>query len=287
VVFILFPAGKEGLNAESAPSLNSLLPQLENWKKTEQPSNYFPENLFEYINGAAEIYLAYDFKELAVGQYGQEGSEVNVSVEIYEMSNETNAFGIYSAERFTDSTFIPVGVQGYVEEGMLNFLVGKFYVKLLCFEGGERSEEYLSLFAQTIADKSKGKTNFPELLQSFPQKGLIANSERFIQKNVMGYSFLHDGYMASYRIDGMAFDGFIIQGQSEEEAQSMMDKYLNAKEELPIQKIADGIWIKDRYYHNIFLARVDNFLCGVMKIRDSQENTGKEFLEELKNSLKK
>ena len=42
-------------------SLAALLPEIDAWSLTEDPAVYYPETLFEYINGAAEIYLSYDF----------------------------------------------------------------------------------------------------------------------------------------------------------------------------------------------------------------------------------
>ena len=94
VFYLMMTALGIGAEKYDSPSLQSLLPQLNNWAMSEEPSNYFPENLFEFINGAAEIYLAYDFKELTVTQYSQKGSMASMAVEIYEMSNENNAFGI-------------------------------------------------------------------------------------------------------------------------------------------------------------------------------------------------
>ncbi len=276
-----------GSERSDSSSQQSLLPQLNNWTKTEEPSSYFPGTLFEFINGAAEIYLAYDFKELTVFQYGQKGSTASMAVEIYEMSNETNAFGIYGAERYPDNNFIPIGIQGYVEEGILNYLIGKYYIKLLCFEGGDRSGEYLELFAKTIAEKTQGKTTFPTLLNHFPKEGLVANSEKFILKNVMGYSFLHDGYLSNYKVNDFEFDCFIIQGRNEEDAQMMLDKYLEAKKSQPIEKTASMVSIKDRYYDLIFLSRVGNHICGVMKIEEGREHLGKDYLKTLTDSFKR
>jgi len=276
-----------GIGAErfDSPSLQSLLPQLSNWTKTEEPSNYFPETLFEFINGAAEIYLAYDFKELIVTQYSQEGSTASMAVEIYEMSNETNAFGIYGAERFPDNNFVSIGIQGYVEEGMLNYLIGKYYVKLMCFEGENHSEEYLDLFAKAIAGKTQGQTTFPTQLDHFPKEGLVANSEKFILKNVMGYGFLHDGYLSNYKVGDFEFNCFIIQGRNEEDTQIMLDKYLEAKKSQPIEKTASMVSIKDRYYDLIFLSRVGNHICGVMKIEEGKEDIGRKYLQALVDSF--
>lgn len=287
VLFLVTTIVGFGAERNNSPSLQSLLPQLNNWTMTEEPSSYFPESLFEFINGAAEIYLAYDFKELTVTQYGRKGSTVSMSVEIYEMSNETNAFGIYGAERYPDNNFIPIGIQGYAEEGILNYLIGKYYVKLLCFEGGGRSGEFLELFAKTIAEKTQGQTTFPTKLNHFPKEGLVANSEKFILKNVMGYSFLHDGYLSNYKVNDFEFDCFIIQGRNEEDAQMMLDKYLEAKKSQPIEKTESMVSIKDRYYDLIFLSRVGNHICGVMKIEEGRERIGQDYLKTLTDSFKR
>ncbi len=288
VVFLMMLTAA-GIGAEKSASLSmqTLLPQLNDWTKTEEPSNYFPENLFEFINGAAEIYLAYDFKELTVIQYGRKGSTASMAVEIYEMSNETNAFGIYGAERYPDNNFIPIGIQGYAEEGILNYLIGKYYIKLLCFEGGSQSGEYLELFAKTIAKKTQGQTTFPTLLNHFPKDGLVANSEKFILKNFMGYSFLHDGYLSNYKKADFEFDCFVIKGSDEEDAQMMLGKYLEAKKSQPIEKTTSMVSIKDRYYDLILLSRVGNHICGVMKIEEGKEDLGQQYLKALKDSFKK
>lgn len=289
--FILFISilNVEGVlsEKENVSSLRSLLPEVDSWKFSEAPQNYFPETLFEYINGAAEIYLAYDFAELIVGQYEKGNSEHSLSIEIYDMGNEKNSFGIYSAERFQDSNFISIGNQGYLEEGTLNFIVGKYYIKLLCFDCEEESDKLLMVFSQEIVKRVKDKGHLPPLLGLFPEEGLIQNSEKFILRNFMGYSFLHDGYLANYKLKDLEFDCFLIKGKNEEDAQNMLRQYLKTKNKENVQELSMGYCIKDRYYHNIYLARVGNCLCGVMKIKDGYEEVGERYFRILAKSLKK
>ncbi|MFC2163497.1 DUF6599 family protein [Acidobacteriota bacterium] len=276
-----------GEKGKAQADLNSLLPQIAKWAQTEESQNYYPENLFEYINGAAEIYLAYDFQELIVSQHKKDQTEMNVAVEIYNMGSEKNAFGIYSAERFSDNTFVNMGLQGYLEEGTLNFLVGQFYVKLLCFDCDGQSADVLKLFSQEIVKKVGGTGSFPLLVQKFPKEGLIPNTEKFILRNFMGYSFLRNGYSANYKKGDLEFDCFFIESKSEEDAQEMVEKYLDAKGEDNVSK--DGLLyhIKDRYYHNIYLCRVGSTICGVIKIKDGFEEIGKTYIRSLVESLKK
>lgn len=290
LIFILFisilNAGEVELEKKNDSSLLSLLPEVRSWKLTEAPQNYFPETLFEYINGAAEIYLAYEFNELIVGQYQKGNQGASLSIEIYDMGDKKNSFGIYSAERFPGSKFISLGTQGYLEDEALNFIIGKFYIKLLCFDCGEESEDFLTLFSQEIVGKVKDKGGLPTILELFPEEGLVQNSEKFILRNFMGYSFFHNGYIANYRLEEIEFDCFFVEGEKAEDVLNMLGKYLAAKNKENVKEIPKGYRIKDRYYQNIYLARVENYLCGVLKIKDGFEEVGEKYLEMLIKSLK-
>ena len=273
--------------AKNGSSLASLLPEVLKWNLTEKPETYLPETLFEYINGAAEIYLVYDFQELIVAQYEKQDLPASLTLEIYDMGKEKNSFGIYSAERFPDSNFLSIGNGGYVEEGALNFIVSQYYLKLLCFDCEDDSENILKTFSQEVLERVKEPKELPILLSSFPQKGLVKNSEKFILRNFLGHSFLHDGYIASYKLDDLEFDCFIIDGEDVEDAQNMLNQYLSKKKEENVKKISQGYRIKDRYYHYIYLARAENLLYGVMKITDEFEEVGGKYLISLENSIKK
>jgi hypothetical protein len=284
---LIFLALLFGRTEERDPvSLESFLPEIEGFRLTESLQNYYPETLFEYIDGAAEIYLAYDFKQLIVAQYKKIDAPDSLAVEVYDMGDPKNSFGIYSAERYPDSQFLPLGTQGYVEEGALNFLAGAYYVKLLCFDCGDRADEILVTFSKDIASRVGDKSGFPVLLKSFPREGMLPNTEKFILRNVMGYRFLHDGYLANYETKDLSFDCFLIEGKNSEESQDMLEQYLEAKGASGVQKISSGYRIKDRYYHNIYLAQVGRYLCGVMKIKEGFEEVGERYLRSWIQSLK-
>jgi len=288
VIFLTLLTGKiASLEAKAASSLLSLLPEVIKWELSEEPEMYLPETLFEYINGAAEIYIVYDFEELIVAQFKKQDSPASLTMEIYDMGKVKNAFGIYSAERFPDSHFLSIGNGGYVEEGALNFIVDRYYIKLLCFDCENDSEKILKNFSQVILEKVKNPKGLPSLISSFPQKGLLEYSEKFILRNFLGYSFLHDGYVASFKVGELEFECFIIEGKDVADAQSMLSQYLDKKKGADVNQISSGYRIKDPYYHHIYLARVENLLYGVMKIKDGFEEIGEKYLKRLKSSLKK
>lgn len=287
VLFLLWPSLNGDMKPDSNESnLESLLPRVSTWEQNEDSQLYFPENLFEYINGAAEIYLSYEFNELIVAQFEQSDADANVAVEIYDMGNGRNSFGIYSAERFPDNNFIDIGIQGYLEEGSLNFLVGNYYVKLLCFECGEHSDHILKDFAQDITKRVKKVEGFPSLLSAFPREGLLPNTEKFILRNFMGYGFLHNGFLANYKHQNLEFDCFLLQGDSLEDAADMIEQFIQTRNQQDVQKISAGYHIKDKYYHHIYINLVGRYICGVLKIKDGFENIGERYLASLTQNLK-
>lgn len=284
--FELYAAQQEG---EKASSLLYLLPEIGSWKLSETPQTYSPLSLFEYIDGAAEIYLSYDFKELMVAHYQMEADSASLTLEIYDMGEGKNSFGIYSAERYPESNFISVGNEGYWEGETLNFVVGAYYAKLLCYDCKEDAERTLKLFSEEVVKRVKEKGNLPALLQVFPKQGLISKSEKFILRNFLGFAFLHNGYLADYKTKDFEFSCFFVEGGSPEEAEEMLKQYLDfyKKDTQLVQEMTLGYHLRDRRSEHLYLAKVQNFLCGVMRIKDGFEEVGESYLEMLVKSLKK
>jgi hypothetical protein len=286
--FLLLPPLGSGQQAVH-PSLQSLLPQIPGWTLSEKPQTFLPGTLFEYIDGAAEAYLGYDFKELMVAQYKEDRSKAALTLEIYDLGNDKNAFGIYSVERYPESRFVSVGNEGYVEEGTLNFIVAGDYVKILCYDCEGKAEEVLSQFARDVVQRIGAKGSLPPLLGLFPKEGLVAHSEKFILRNFLGYRFLHDGYLASYKKQDLEFELYIIEGRNEADATDMLKQYLSSQAEnnQPPDEIPLGYHIKDRYAQNIYISRAGKIICGVMKVKDGFEETGLGSLQALVGSAAK
>ncbi len=285
VNLILIPAFAQ---EETRSGLQKLLPQIPGWSLSENPRVFLPGTLFEYINGAAENYLSYEFKELIVANYKNGQSEATLTLEIYDMGSDVNAFGIYSSERYAESRFLDIGNQGYFEEGTLNFIVGSLYVKLLCFDCGEKDEATLRSVAKKIDQGVSEKGRLPPLLNVFPRDGLVSHSEKFILRNVLGFAFLHNGYLADYKSQDQEFVLFVIEGKDEEEAQTMLGQYLavQTKNNQRPEKISLGYKLRDRYAKNVYLAQTRNCILGVIRIEDGFEKVGLRFLEALLDGLK-
>jgi hypothetical protein len=280
-----------GLKAQTAPGkpddLSGLLPSLGGWSLSEANQTYLPETLFEYINGAAESYLGYDFQRLVVGQYKRNDASDALTVEVYDMGSRRNAFGIYSTERYPESRFLQIGVQGYIEEGALNFFSGSFYIKLMCYDCGAGTEQVLIQAARLIAAKIADPAGFPPLLAAFPRQNRVANSEKFILKNFLGMSFLEAGYTAQYRLGGVEFEGFIIEAGGVDKAEAMLKQFLSKSGLAPGYGPATQsrfTW-KDKYLKNVFIDRRGAYLFGLIRVPDGQEGPAQSFLDDMAGAL--
>ena len=252
------------------PAASGLLPRVDGWEASEPPQTFLPDTLFEYINGASENFLSYGFVELALGRFQSAGG-VEMTVEIYDMGASDNAFGVYGSERYPDSRFLPVGGQGYLEEGSLNFFAGRFYVKLLSYPAGEGTEEALRSFAAAVLKGIPDPGDFPLPVRAFPKSGLVENSEKFILRDFLGMSFLSRGFVAAYRTaGGEEFEALIIEADDPAEAGEMRSALIGRLSGAGgASPEADGlVRLKDPYLANILIAPAGRFLCGAMKIRD-------------------
>lgn len=270
-----------------SPEVTGLVPGLDGWAPAEAVRSYFPEDLFEYIDGAAESYLSYDFRELAVADFERTGTNATMTLEIYDMGTAVNAFGIFGAERYPDNAAVGVGELGYFEGEALNFMAGRFYVKMLAFGLGEGTEPFLREAGLKVAARIKAAGGLPALVLAFPKEGLVARSEKYIKKNVMGYEFLRDGYVASYRAGEREIEGFFIDGRTEKEAEQMRAKLVQAlaadgqaPETIPL-----GVRVRNRFGQALFLGRVGAVLCGAMRVPAGLEEHGQALLRSLTVAL--
>ncbi|MBE3099126.1 MAG: hypothetical protein IMZ44_18580 [Planctomycetes bacterium] len=168
--------------------------------KTAGDPVFYGENLFEYINGGAEAYHQYEFAALAHQKYRI--GDLELTVDIYDMRDALNAFGIYASERAPGYNYIPIGAEGYLNEPVLNFQQGAYYVKLAAFSRAGRSAAQLERAARSVSAKiGTGKT-LPATFALFPSANRAPRSERFVRRSPLGHDYLAPMFQADYASGG-------------------------------------------------------------------------------------
>ncbi len=274
------------LNADEI-NMGAIFPQLDGWTQKGKPDIYNPDNLFEYIDGAADIFLSYDFRELAALTYENKDKHT-FTVDIYRHGDDKNGFGIYSAEKPQKGDFIKVGTQGYYEKGILNFLKGNYYVKMSGFDLGEKDREILMQAANALAGVLKGTTLFPKALELFPKEGKIEGSERYIAENFMGHSFLHSAFLADYEIKGNKYEVFVIEAANDTLANQLIGDYLAflEKKGKTVEKKDHLYRFQDPYYRSSGTMNIKingNYVWGLFS---KDDESAKFFIDTIDANLK-
>jgi hypothetical protein len=159
------------------------------------PSFYGPNDLYQYMDGGADVYLLYDFQVLLHQDF--KSGQAELTVDIFDMGNSEDAFGMYAAERAPGYSFLDIGIEAYRNEGILNFLQDRYYIKLAGF--GPGSDDLLEKLARALSERVAGTRAFPALLEKLPQEHRVKHSEQFTRKDPLGHRFLSPAYIVSYK----------------------------------------------------------------------------------------
>ncbi|MCK4943002.1 MAG: hypothetical protein KAS65_05460 [Candidatus Aminicenantes bacterium] len=288
IVLIFWLLDFSGLFAQNREISFDIFPEMSGWQKKGEPEMYSPDNLFEYINGAAEVYLSYDFQKLITLSYSNPKQQ-SFTIDIYQHSNSNNGFGIYSQEKPQEGDFLKIGTQGYYEQGILNFFKDRVYVKLSAFDLKEIDRPLLEKIARLIDRQLPGEPLLPKTVSCFPSRGKIENSERFILQNFLGHSFLHSAFVADYLIKDEKFQIFIIETTTSQKADTILERYLAFLKRKGIEHQQDnsGAYrFSDPYYRSsgtMNLKKNSRFIWGFFSNDIQKVRT---YLEAIEQNLK-
>jgi hypothetical protein len=263
----------------SASAQKFAFPELAGYKKSSNYPVFVPENLWDFINGAAENYLAYGFIDLHVAEY-KKGKNV-IKLEIYRHSDNTMAFGIYSTERSPSFRFMNLGAQGYIADGAINFFKGNYYVKIRTYSKNEKTLQSTESLALKVANMLEGNSEMPAVLSKFPESGKKINEETYINESVLGHKFLTKAFKAIYEAGSDNFSIFIMERKSPEEVKETIDAYLAANGADAIESESGRYMLKDGYNGTIFLSWKDNTIVIISGLSKDQTDIADRYTSEI------
>lgn len=175
---------QDGLN--SLKIINQLLPEngeIPSWIKSGSAKIYTIDNLFDYINGAAEIYLEYNFKQVLTQEYVFD--DQSIKVDIYEMIDPTAAFGIFSIQNNYQKPEINIGFSSTRYDYFIAFWQNQYYVVISGYSFEPETQLALEKFAQNISNEIGQDSRPPGIPLYLPSKYLIPRSVTIV-KGILG-----------------------------------------------------------------------------------------------------
>jgi len=177
--------------------IESLLPKKlpEGWRQISSPQVYNQKNLFNRINGQAGLFFKYGFQKSVFTIYqNKNNSKDQIELDLYDMGNVLQAFGIFSRFRNEDRP-AGVGLESYVEDTSLLFYKGRYFVMLYATEV---DPSLLKRMAMTISSSIADSSPAPKEIDYFPKDGLKPGSVEYHPEGLLGYQFFKRGFQGVY-----------------------------------------------------------------------------------------
>ena len=175
ILFLFFMMISSNILAQHP--VDRLPEQFEAFRATNQ-LDYNADNLFDYINGGAELYLSYGL----VGMKGRVYSGDNlpeVTVDVYEMTCSKNAFGVFTQTRDREEQIYGQGSQSHRDAVI--FWKDRYYTIISASKLTPESEEAVRFLAAALDEAIPDKGKIPALIDCLPEKDLA----------VAGYTYFH------------------------------------------------------------------------------------------------
>lgn len=194
------------------------------WRKDGPPLEYKGDDLFLYIDGGAEIYHEYGFKQVIVQDFRNRRGK-SISLEIFEMSNAASAFGIYTFKAHPGGRELAIGGEARLADYYLNFWKGNFLVTLTGLDQDEEVPKGLEVIARAVEARIETEGEKPSLVGYLPQAGLLPDSVKYFRGNLGLYNiypfFRQDVFALKEGVKGDYQTGhslYIVRYESDEES---------------------------------------------------------------------
>jgi hypothetical protein len=152
-------AGPEAALTDLAPTAA----ELDGWAPTGEARVFEGEDLFELINGGAEIYHEFGFRRVLAQDYTDTDGRA-ISLELYEMDDTAAACGMYSLKSSGRGEELELGDEACLEDYYLNLRKASFVVTLTAMSPDTDTSQGLVQIGRAVASKIQGEGELPEIV---------------------------------------------------------------------------------------------------------------------------
>ena len=149
------------------------------WSAVGGPETYDTETIYAYIDGHAEVYMAYGFMRCVSQRYSGPEGDAEIVIDLFEMASPADAYGVFSHDR--NGEVVTMGQGAVYRLGWLSFWSGRWYGSVYAsgVEGDPR-DDVLAL-ARSAAASLPVEGEVPALVSALPSEGLDPTSVCFLR----------------------------------------------------------------------------------------------------------
>ncbi len=184
---------------------------------------FFPDTLYEKINGRADLYLTAGFKQLAAQRIAADiQKSAWMELFVYDMVQAKNAFAVYSLQKRENVKSSSITNNAYFAENAFFMTHGPYYVEIIGAEMSSTLSEAIENVAKQFIKEHPVKSNAALTeIDLFPVAGLKKESIALIPANGFGFEKLDKVFTAEFNINDTLYTGFISKRKSNETAKRL------------------------------------------------------------------
>ena len=184
-MLVLVAAGIVGLALYSGGDVKDLaktiLRTILDWNDSGKDAVYDKVTLYDYLDGGAEVYLAFDFQKTFARTYAGPSKD-EITLDIYDMGSPEEAFGVFSCDR--EDSDAGIGQESEYGSGLLRFWQGRYFVAITAL-GDEKASEKAILALGKAAVASLGPAGPPPAMLDFlPAAGLVRKKTSYFHSYI-------------------------------------------------------------------------------------------------------
>jgi hypothetical protein len=172
------------------------------WRRSGKPSTFIKADLFNHIDGGAELFLEYGFEKLLVQRYARGKSEL--TLEVYEMESPEAAMGIYLMKCGQETPLSGIRARNSGEKSQLTILKNKYFVYVNNFDGDAKKLPAMVALANTALESIR-EVPAEGWLEELPKESLVGRSQRLIRGPVALQPFFTFGEGDIFKLQGKIF----------------------------------------------------------------------------------
>lgn len=169
-------------------TLGGLLPrEIQGWKAEEKDEIYDPQTIFDYINGAGEVYRSYNFKLLLARRFIKEG-QPDIVADLFDMASSMDAFGVFTHD--LEGEDAGIGQGSTYKGGLLSFWKDHFFVSLYAEEETEDTKNALLVLGREVSSSIKKEGERPDIVSLLPMENLAKKNVHYFHNHlILNYHF--------------------------------------------------------------------------------------------------
>ena len=232
------------------------------WHRLAAAQRIAESDIFDYMDGEGELYLAYRFKHLAVYRYQAEKLP-DIVAEIYFMETPADAFGLLSQEWRGEDAGLQAGpakaparapaARALYSAGLLRIAVGTVFMRVLATqETPQAKQAVLAIGRAALAGRPYLKA--PSLLNQFPLQirakwRLMPDQTRFMRSSAILNTFYYVSLEDLFNLDAADEAAMVVYENRKDPAKTarmrlLLLKYATAAKAAQIPDLFAATYLK-------------------------------------------